>query len=151
MNSPIKKIDLGAIKDDKSSSLHKSLKTRIAVDGLVANVIVIDLDQVYLSDEAEAALKCCYLSAPYLLDKFGGHYKKNLMATVTRGNLKGEKYINTEANEYVHSTDTGVDILVVGKCVELDNRIARQIHITCRPQKPAQAIGSENTSAEAGL
>jgi hypothetical protein len=48
MNSPIKKIDLSAIKDDKSSSLHKSLKTRIAVDGLVANVIVIDLDQVYL-------------------------------------------------------------------------------------------------------
>ena len=147
MNSPIKKIDLSAIKDDKSSSLHKSLKTRIAVDGLLANVIVIDLDQVYLSDEAEAALKFCYLSAPYLLDKFGSHYKMNLVATVTRGSLKGETYINPEANKYVHSTGKEVDILVAGKCVEIDNRITRQIHITCRPQKPVRATDSENTSA----
>jgi hypothetical protein len=147
----LKPLDLSAIKTDKSLSLHKSLKTRIAFDGLVANVMVIDLDQVYMSDEAEAALKSCYLTAPYLLDKFGKHYKENIMATATRGNLKGAKYINATANEYVHPTDGGIDIVVAGKCVEIDNRSTRQIHITCRPKQPLATVDFENNLAEAGL
>ena len=147
----LKRLDLSTIKADKSLSLHKSLKTRIAFDGMVANVMVIDLDQVYVSDEAVAALARCYLTAPYLLDKFGKHYKENIMATATRGNLKGAKYINAAANEYVHSTDGGIDIVVAGKCVELDTRSTRQIHITCRPQQPVVTVDSENNMAEAGL
>ncbi len=55
----LKPVDLSAIKADKSLSLNKSLKTRIAFDGLVANVLVIDLDEVYMADEAEAELKRC--------------------------------------------------------------------------------------------
>ena len=147
----LKTVDLSAIKADKSLSLHKSLKTRIAFDGLVANVVVIDPDQVYMSDEAEAALKRSYLTAPYLLDKFGKHYKENIIATATRGNLKGAKYINAEANEYVHPTDGFSDIVVAGKCVEIDNRTTRQIHITCRPQQPLMMVDSENNLAEARL
>jgi hypothetical protein len=73
------------------------------------------------------------------------------MATATRGNLKGAKYINAEANEYVHPTDGDIDIVVAGKCVELDNRSTRQIHITCRPQQPVVTVDSENNLAEAGL
>lgn len=147
----LKPFDLSAIKADKSLSLHKSLKTRIAFDGLVANVLVIDLDQVYLSDEAEAALKRCYLTAPYLLDKFGKHYKESIIATATRGNLKGAKYINPEANECVHPVDGGIDIVVAGKCVELDNRTTRQVHITCRPQQSVNATEPAITLEEAGL
>lgn len=151
MNSTLKHHDLSAIKADESMSLHKSLKTRIAFDGLFANVKVIDLDHVYISDEAEAALKRCYLTAPYLLDKFGKHYKQSIMATATRGNLKGAKYINAAANEYVHPTDGGIDIVVAGKCVDLDNRSTRQIHITCRPQQPVVTVDSESTMAEPRL
>lgn len=151
MNSELKPLDLSAIKTDKSLSLHKSLKTRIAFDGMVANVMVIDLDQVYMSDDAEAALKRCYLTAPYLLDKFGKHYKENIMATATRGNLKGVKYINAAANEFVHPADGGIDIVVAGKCVEIDNRSTRQIHITSRTQQPVVPVDSENNLAEAGL
>lgn len=147
----LKPIDLSTIKAEKSLSLHKSLKTRIAFDGMVANVMVIDLDQVYMSEDAEAALKRCYLTAPYLLDKFGKHYKENIMATATRGNLKGTKYINATANEYVHPTDGGIDIVVAGKCVELDNRTTRQIHITCRPQQSIKTSESANALEEAGL
>ena len=147
----LKPLDLSAIKTDKSLSLHKSLKTRIAFDGMVANVMVIDLDQVYMSEDAEAALKRCYLTAPYLLDKFGKHYKENLMVTATRGNLKGAKYINAAANEYVHPTDGGIDIVVAGKCVEIDNRSTRQIHITSRTQQPVVTVDSENNMEEAGL
>ena len=147
----LKASDLSAIKADKTLSLHKSLKTRIALDGIVANVMVIDLDHVYVSEDAEAALKRCYLTAPYLLDKFGKHYKENIMATATRGNLKGAKYINAAANELVHPIDDGIDIVVAGKCVEIDNRSTRQIHITCRPQQPGVTIDSENILAEAGL
>lgn len=131
----LKRFDLIAIKSDKSLSLHKLLKTRIALDSFIANVMVIDLDQVYLSDEAAAALARCYLTAAYLLDRFGNHYKKNIVAEATRGNLKGMKYINAEANEYAHSTDDGMEIVVTGKCVELDSVKKRQIHITCRAQK----------------
>ena len=147
----LKPFDLSAIKAEKSLSLHKSLKTRIALDGIVANVMVIDLDHVYVSEDAEAALKRCYLTAPYLLDKFGKHYKESIIATATRGNLKGAKYINAAANELVHPIDDGIDIVVAGKCVEIDNRSTRQIHITCRPQQPGVTIDSENILAEAGL
>lgn len=147
----LKPVDLSAIKADKSLSLNKSLKTRIAFDGLVANVLVIDPDEVYMSDEAEAELKRCYLTAPYLLDKFGKQYKENIIATATRGNLKGMKYINAAANEYVHPTDSGMDIVVAGKCVELNNRFTRQIHITCRPQQAVKADEQAENLAEAGL
>ncbi len=73
------------------------------------------------------------------------------MATATRGNLKGMKYINAAANEYVHPTDSGMDIVVAGKCVELNNRFTRQIHITCRLQQPLAAAEPADTLAEAGL
>ena len=147
MNSTTKPLDLSAFKADRSLSLNKLLKTRIALNGLVANVTVIDLDHVYLSDEADTALKGCYITPPYVLTKFGNHYRNQLVATATRGNLKGMKYINDEANEYVHQTDGGVDIVVAGKCVELDNRSVRQIHITCRPQQPAKTSELTNTFA----
>ena len=131
----LKPLDLSAMKADKSLSLHNSLKTRIAFDGLVANVMVIDLDHVYVSEEAEVALKGCYLTAPYLLDKFGKHYKENIMATATRGNLKGARYINAAANEYVHSTDGDIDIVVAGKCVELDNQVVKGFILSSPPMK----------------
>ncbi len=84
---------------------------------LFANVKVIDPEQVYVSEEAEAALKRSYLTAPYLLDKYGKHYKENIVAAATSGKPKGMKYINSEANEYVHATDDGIHIVVVGKCM----------------------------------
>ena len=135
MTIPFKRLDLSEIISDESLSLHQSLKTRIAFDGLFANVKVIDPEQVYMSEEAEAALKRSYLTAPYLLDKFGKHYKENIVAVATSGKLKGMKYINSEANEYVHAPDDGIDVVVAGKCVESVGKKTRQIHITCRPKK----------------
>lgn len=151
MNSSIQALDLSAFKADRSLSLNKFLKTRIALDGLVASVTVIDLDHVYLSEEADAALKACYITPPYVLNKFGSHYKNHLLAVATRGNLKGVNYINGEANEYVHQTDSGIDIVVSGKCVELDNRNIRHVHITCRPQQPVSVAGSINIDADEAL
>lgn len=127
----LNRLDLSAIKADKSLSLHKLLKTRFHSDSFVANVMVINLDHVYISDEATAALARCYLTAPYLLDRFGNHYLKNIMATATRGNLKGLNYIDPEANTFIHESDDDMDIVVSGKCVEVDGQNLRQIHITC--------------------
>jgi hypothetical protein len=135
----MKRLDLSAIKADKSLSLHKLLKTRIHSDNFVANVMVINLDHVYMSDEAGAALGRCYLTAPYLLDRFGSHYLKNIMATATRGNLKGLNYIDPEANTFVHETDGDMDIFVSGKCVEVDGQNLRQIHITCTEKTAASS------------
>lgn len=145
MNSTTQRIDLSTIQADTSLSLHKLLKTRIAFDTLMAIATVIDLEHVYQSDKAEAALKRCYLTVPYLLDKFGNHYKKSIMGTATSGKLKGMKYINAEANEYLHPTDGGYDIVVTGKSVQLGSVMTRQIYITCRPQQPIEA--SEPASA----
>ena len=136
MNSTSQRIDLSVIQADTSLSLHKLLKHRIVLDTLLGIASVIDLEHVYQSGEAEAALKRCYLTVPYLLDKFGNHYKQTIMGTATSGKLKGMKYINAKANEYVHPTDGGFDIVVTGKCAELEGEKTRQIHLTCRPQKP---------------
>jgi hypothetical protein len=128
------RLDLTVIQADKSLSLHQLLKTRIAHDSVMAIITVIDLDQVNISKEAAACVERCYLTPAYLLDRFGNHYKKCVVAEITRGNLKGMKYINAEANEYVLPTETGIEIVVTGKCVDLDNRKTRQTHITCRHQ-----------------
>lgn len=130
----MKRLDLSAIKADKSLSLHKLLTTRIDTDNFIANVTVINLDHVYMSDEAAAALTRSYLTAPYLLDRFGSHYLKNIMATATRGNLKGVNYIDPEANTFIHETDSDMHIVVSGKCIEVDGQNFRQIHITCAEQ-----------------
>ena len=131
----LKRLDLSAIKADNSRALHKLLKTHITHDNIMAHITVIDLDYVYMSDEAAAALSRSYLMPAFLIDKFGSLYKKNIVAVATSGKLKGMKYINSDANEYAHATDDGIDIVVAGKCVVLDGKKTRQIHITCRPQK----------------
>lgn len=131
----LKHHDLSAIKEDTSLALHKLLKTRVTYDNIMAHITVIDLDHVYMSDEAAAALSRSYLMPAFLIDKFGSHYKKNIVAVATSGKLKGMKYINSKANEYAHATDDGIDIVVAGKCVEMNGKKTRQIHITCRPQK----------------
>lgn len=130
----MKRLDLSAIKADDLLSLHKRLTTRIDTDSFNANVMVINLDHVYMSDEAAAALARCYLTAPYLLDRFASHYLKNIMATATRGKLKGVNYIDPEANTFIHETDGDMHIVVSGKCIEVDGQNLRQIHITCAEQ-----------------
>lgn len=129
----LKRVDLGLIKADRSLSLHKVLKTNVVNDSIMAQITVIDLDHVYLSDQATAALSRNYITPAFLIDKFGSHYKKSIMAVATSGKLKGKKYINSHANEYALATNDGIDIVVAGKCIELEGKKTRQIHITCRP------------------
>lgn len=132
MNSTLKRLDLSAIQADTSLSLHKLAKHRIAFDTLLALATVIDFENVYQSDDVDVALKRCYVTVPYLLDMFGSHYKKSIMGTATSGKLKSMKFVNSTANEYVHPASDGYEIVVSGKCVELDGKKTRQIHITCR-------------------
>jgi hypothetical protein len=131
----LKSLDLSQIKADPSLPLHKLQKTRVTHDSISALITVFDFDHVYMSDEAGAALSRNYLMPAFLIDKFGNHYKKNIVAVATSGKLKGMTYLNSAANEYAHATDDGIDIVVAGKCVELNGKKTRQIHITCRPQK----------------
>ena len=130
----MKRLDLSAIKADESLSLHKFRTAQFNSESFVANVEVINFDQVYISDDAAAALTRCYITAPYLLDRFGSHYLKNIMATATRGKLKGVNYIDPEANTFIHETDSDMHIVVSGKCIEVDGQNLRQIHITCAEQ-----------------
>jgi hypothetical protein len=131
----LKSLDLSPIKADPSLPLHKLQKTRVTHDSISAIITVFDFDHVYMSDEAGAALSRNYLMPAFLIDKFCNHYKKNIVAVATSGKLKGMTYLNSAANEYAHATDDGIDIVVAGKCVELNGKKTRQIHITCRPQK----------------
>lgn len=131
----LKSLDLSPIKADPSLPLHKLQKTRVTHDSISALITVFDFDHIYMSDEAGAALSRNYLMPAFLIDKFGNHYKKNIVAVATSGKLKGMTYLNSAANEYAHATDDGIDIVVAGKCVELNGKKTRQVHITCRPQK----------------
>ena len=131
----LKRIDLSFIKADRSLSLHKGLKTIVTHDSIMAQITVIDLDQVFITDEATEALSRSYLTPAFLIDKFGSHYKKSIVAVATSGKLKGMKYINSHANEYVFATSDGIDIVVSGKCIEQDGKKTRQLHISCRSTK----------------
>ena len=147
----LKRLDLSAIKADNSLAIHKLLKTQVTYDNIMAHITVIDLDHVYMSDAAALAFSRSYLMPAFLIDKFGTNYKKNIVAVATSGKLKGMRYINSDANEYTHATDDGTDIVVAGKCIELNGKKTRQIHITCRPQQPVKATESVNILADQGL
>lgn len=127
----LKRLDLSLIQADPTLSIHASSKMRILSDDLMASVIVMDFEQVHITEEASAALARSYLTPEYLLDRFGSHYKKSILAEVTRGNLKGVQYIDSDANRFVHVTGAAMDVIVSGKCVSLDGKFTRQIHITC--------------------
>lgn len=136
----LKKLDLSAIQSDKTLPLHKLQKTRIYEEGFSALVTVIDFDHVYMAKDAGRALERCYLMPAFLLDKFGNHYKKNIITECTRGKLKGVKFLNPKANVYVHEAGVEMDIVVEGKSIEQDGKITRQIHITCRPHEDLHAL-----------
>jgi hypothetical protein len=128
----LKRIDLRSIQLDKSFSLHKLLESCITEDSCFAVIEVMNFDQVYISDAASQALERCYITPAFMLDRFASQYKENILVEVTRGNLKGMKYINSNANEYSHLTEDGMEIVVTGRCVEINNGKIRQIHITSR-------------------
>lgn len=130
----LKKIDLSSIQSDKSLSLHKLLEIWVTDDSFVATIKVLNLSRVYISDEASAALERSYITPAFILDRFASQYKANVLVEITRGSLKGTKYINTKVNEYSHPTKDGIEIVVTGKCVERDKCTLREIHITCRSQ-----------------
>lgn len=136
----LKKLDFSAIQGDKTLPLHKLQKTRIYEAGFSALVTVIDFDHVYMAKDAGQALERCYLMPAFLLDKFGNHYKKNIITECTRGKLKGVKFLNPKANVYVHEAGGEMDIVVEGKSIEQDGKITRQIHITCRPHEDLHAL-----------
>jgi hypothetical protein len=135
----LEKLDLSVIQGDKTLPLHKLQKSRINEDGFSVLLTVIDFDHVYMSKDAGQALERCYLLPAFLLDKFGNHYKKNIVTECTRGKLKGVKYLNPKANVYVHEAGDGIDIVIAGKSIEQDGKTTRQIHITCRPHEDLHA------------
>lgn len=136
----LEKLDLSAIQGDKTLPLHKLQKTRINEEGFSALVTIIDFDQVYITKDAGQALGRCYLMPAFLLDKFGNHYKKNIITECTRGKLKGMKFLNPKANVYVHEAGDEMEIVVEGKRIEQDGKNTRQIHITCRPHENLHAL-----------
>ena len=130
----LNRIDLNSIQQDKSLSLHKLLELYIADDSCVAIIEIINLQQVYISEAASAALERCYITPAFMLDRFASQYKANVLVEITRGNLKGVQYINPKANEYSHPTEDGMEIVVSGRCADSENGKIREIHITCRHQ-----------------
>ncbi|MFG5779235.1 hypothetical protein ACFIQF_19415 [Comamonas sp. J-3] len=127
-------VDLQPFAADKTLSIHKFLKLYAEQAEFRAHFQIIDLAQVYISAEAKAALRRCYLTEAFLLDKFGAHYAKTLLTVGTRGKLKGVTYLNPEANVYRHDTENGLEIIVTGVSGERGGKTVREVHITSGPR-----------------
>lgn len=130
----MERVDLQSFAADKTLSIHKFLKLSADQTEFRAHFQIIDLAQVYISADAKAALRRCYLTEAFLLDKFGAHYAKTLLTVGTRGKLKGVTYLNPEANVYRHGTDNGLEIIVTGVSGKREGKTAREVHITCGPR-----------------
>ena len=136
-NNSLERLDLSDIITDKSFSIHKNLKWRVQMPEFNALIIVIDLEHVYITEPAKVALIRYYLTACYLLDKFGAQVKATLFLEATRGSLKGTTYINRIANEYRYVTGDAMDIVVIGICGVRDGKITREVHIQCSAEVSA--------------
>ena len=75
----LERVDLQPFAADKTLSIHKFLKLSVQQAEFRASFQIIDLKQVYISADAKAALRRCYLTEAFLLDKFGAHYAKTLL------------------------------------------------------------------------
>jgi hypothetical protein len=143
----MERVDLQSFAADKTLSIHKFLKLSADQTEFRAHFQIIDLAQVYISADAKAALRRCYLTEAFLLDKFGAHYAKTLLTVGTRGKLKGVTYLNPDANVYRHGTDNGLEIIVSGVSGKREGKTAREVHITCgsRTVQSEQALSAEVT------
>ena len=138
----LERVDLQPFAADKTLSIHKFLKLSVEQAEFRASFQIIDLKQVYISADAKAALRRCYLTEAFLLDKFGAHYAKTLLTVGTRGKLKGVTYLNPEANVYRHGTDNGLEIIVSGVSGEREGKTVREVHITCGPRTTQSELAS---------
>lgn len=138
----LERVDLQPFAADKTLSIHKFLKLSVEQAEFRASFQIIDLKQVYISADAKAALRRCYLTEAFLLDKFGAHYAKTLLTVGTRGKLKGVTYLNPEANVYRHDTDNGLEIIVSGVSGEREGKTVREVHITCGPRTTQSELTS---------
>ena len=138
----LEKVDLQPLIADKTLSIH--MRSELAIDQpeFRLHIQVFDLAHVYITAEAKAALRRCYLTPAFLLDKFGAHYAQTLLTVGTRGKLKGVTYLNPEANVYRHGTDNGLEIIVSGVCGEREGKTVREVHITCGPRTTQSELAS---------
>ena len=138
----MERVDLQTLAADKTLSIHKFLKLSAEQAEFRANFQIIDLTQVYISADAKAALRRCYLTEAFLLNKFGANYAKTLLTVGTRGKLKGVTYVNPEANVYRHDTDNGLEIIVSGVSREREGKTVREVHIRCGPRTTKSELTS---------
>ena len=138
----LERVDLQPFAADKTLSIHKFLKLSVEQAEFRASFQIIDLKQVYISADAKAALRRCYLTEAFLLTKFGANYAKTLLTVGTRGKLKGVTYLNPEANVYRHDTDNGLEIIVSGVSGEREGKTVREVHITCGPRTTQSELTS---------
>ncbi|KJA09212.1 hypothetical protein RP29_17835 [Acidovorax temperans] len=138
----LEKVDLQPLVADKTLSIHKRSELAIDQPEFRLQIQVFDLAYVYITAKAKAALRRCYLTPAFLLDKFGAHYAQTLLTVGTRGKLKGVTYLNPDANVYRHDTDNGLEIIVSGVSGEREGKTVREVHITCGPRTTQSELTS---------
>lgn len=130
----VERVDLTEAKKDTTLSLSKYGQRYVHHDGLLAQVGVYDLDQVFATATALAAIKSGYLTVPYLIELYADNYVDKLFRKATRGNDKGKLILDPEASTFVHQLRDGNELIVKGETVEVNGTYTRRLTISCRDE-----------------
>lgn len=127
-------VDLSETKRDSTLSLNKHGQYRVCHDGLLAQIEVYDLDQVFATAQALLAIKTGYLTVPYLVELYANNYVKKVFRMATRGNDKGKLILDPTASTFIHCLRDGTELVVEAKTIEVDEKQTRRLTISCRDQ-----------------
>ena len=129
------RVDLTETKQDTTLSLAKRRQRYIHQNELLAHIGVYDLDQVFATDTALAAIKSGFLTVPYLIELYADNYVDKLFRKATRGNDKGKLILDPEASTFVHHLRDGNELIVQGETVEVNGTYTRRLTISCCNEK----------------
>lgn len=125
------RLNLADVICDESLSVHRLSRFAIRLHEISADVEVFDLDQVFATPSAKAAIKRAYLTPLFLVEQYARHYTNGVFRPVTRGNDKGRFILDPLASNYVRQLGDGSVLIVKGATIKVDGHATRTLTISC--------------------
>lgn len=115
--------------EDPENLIHQYVSFRDQKNEFDATLIIMDLKNIYMSENAKKLLSKEYLNPLMLLRDYATQYKEKLISTITRGKNMGLIYFESTANEYHFISKSGIDFTVIGVLAFNEKETIRQVHI----------------------
>lgn len=132
LRTELKRLDLSAVIDDKSSPIHSIVAAQFNRAEALMSLQVIDLHHVYISSEAKRAINDAYVTPLFVMEAFANYYCENLLRELTRGHEKGHSVLDVKASTFVHRLRQDSELIVRAETVDANGVYVRRLTITCR-------------------